>query len=53
MTEVQKYQGKFLERQRQAKLQAKQEKKIEKSSGGGDEERKSKKKQNGERTAED
>ena len=30
MTEVEKYQGKFLERQRQAKLQAKQDKKVEK-----------------------
>ena len=31
MTEVQKFQGKFLERQRQAKLNAKNEKKIDKA----------------------
>ena len=33
MTEVEKYQGKFLERQRQAKLAAKSDKKITKATG--------------------
>ena len=31
MTEVEKYQGKFLERQRLAKLEAKQKKKVDKA----------------------
>ena len=33
MTEVEKFQGKFLERQRQAKLAAKNDKKIAKATG--------------------